>query len=52
MIERVASGRLMYNNSARFTSSKMLTGLKILYYRVARARVYRWSREVVVRASW
>ena len=55
MIERVASGRLMYNNSARFTSSKMLTGLKILYYR-AFAVVYRWCGKscscVMVNSTW
>lgn len=55
MIERVASGRLMYNNSARFTSSKFLTGLKILYYR-AFAVVYRWCGKscscVMVNSTW
>jgi alpha-1,2-mannosyltransferase len=55
MIARVESGRLMYNNSRLFASSKFLSGLKVLYYR-AFAVVYGWCGRsckcVMVNSSW
>ena len=55
MIERVARGRVMYNNSGRYAASKLLTGLKLLYYR-AFAVAYGWCGRacacVMVNSSW
>ncbi|OUS47655.1 hypothetical protein BE221DRAFT_190618 [Ostreococcus tauri] len=55
MIDRVAAGRVMYNNSGRFAASKFLTGLKLVYYRLF-AVAYRWCGRacacVMVNSSW